>query len=57
MKEVWRSHYCPSRPASLGQNGAVCPSRIVSQHALSEVMQVFPTMKLKVFVDDITAFL
>ena len=30
---------------------------IVSQDALSEVVKLYPPMKLKVFVDDITAFL
>ena len=30
--------------------------RIVLQDALSEEMKVYPSLKLKVFVDDITAF-
>ena len=31
--------------------------RIVFQDALSEVMKVSPPLKLKVFVDEITAFM
>ena len=31
--------------------------RIVLQDALSEVMKVYPTLKLKVFVDELTAFM
>ena len=35
-----------------------CPLlRIVSQDAASEVMKVYPPLQLKVFVDDITAFM
>ena len=34
-----------------------CSLRVVLQDALSEVMKVYPPMKLQVFVDDITACL
>ena len=41
----------------LGSKRSCVLLRSVSQHALSEVMKVYPPSKLKVFVDDITAFM
>ena len=41
----------------LGSTGSCLLLRMVLQDALSEVMEVYPSLKLKVFVDDITAFM
>ena len=46
-----RSRCRPSRPFSSGRN------RTVLQDALSEVMKVYPPLKLRVLVDDVTAFM
>ena len=56
-KDVWRSRSRPSRPVSLGQNGVACSCAIVLQDALSEVTKILPPLKLRVFVDDRTAFM
>ena len=50
-KDVWRNRSRPSRPFSLRQSGFACSC------ALCEVAKVFRPMKLRVFVDDITAFM
>ena len=40
----------------LGSNWSCLLLRMVLQDALSEVMKMYPPMKLKVFLDDIVAF-
>ena len=50
-KVVWRSRARPSRPSGRGPRG------VVLQDALSEVTKFYPPIKLRVFVDDITALL
>ena len=57
LKGVSRSRFRPSRPPSLSRNGGSCLLlRIVLQDARSKVMKVYPLLKLKVLVDDITSF-
>ena len=46
--------YRPSRPPVLGSTWCCLLLRIVPQDALSAVTSVFPPMKVKVFVDDLT---
>ena len=52
-----RSHSKPSQPSSLGQTQSCLLPRIVLQDAVSEAMKVCPPLRLRVFVDDITAFI
>ena len=56
-KDVRQSHCEPSRPFYQDASGVVLPWRIVLQDALSEVTKIYPPLKLRVFVDDITALL
>ena len=56
LQDVWRSRSRRSRLSSLGRSGAVF-SFIVLQDALNEVLKVCPPMKLKFFVDEITALM
>ena len=55
LKGVSRSRSRPSRASSLRQWSRLLLWNVL-QHALSEVMKVFPSLELKVFVDDTTAF-
>ena len=52
-KDVRRSRSRPSRPS--GAKWSCLLLRIVLQDALSEVIRIYPPLKLRVFVDDITA--
>ena len=56
-KDVWRSRCRPSRPSCQDQNGVVDFLRILLQDALSEVTKFYPPLKLRVFLNDITAML
>ena len=55
LKGVSRSRSRPSGASSLRQWSRLLLWNVL-QHALSEVMKVFPSLELKVFVDDTTAF-
>ena len=56
-KDVRRNRSRPSRPPCQGPSGVVCFFVMDCQNALSEVTQMYSSLKLKVFVDDITALL
>ena len=55
-KYAWRSRSRLSRPSCQGQKWSCLLLRFVLQDALSKVTQIYPLLKLMVFVDDITAF-
>ena len=57
LKGVWWSRSRPSRLSCLGQSGVGLLLRVVLQDAMSEVTKFYPPLKLRVFVDDITALL
>ena len=57
LNDAWRRRSRPSRPSSVGQKWSYLFLRIELQGALTEAMKLYPLMKLKVFVDDITAFM
>ena len=54
-KGMQRSRSSPSRPSCQGSKWSCLLLRIVLQDALSEVTKIYPPLKLRVFVDDITA--
>ena len=55
LKGVSRSRSTPSGASSLRRWSRLLLWNVL-QHALSEVMKVFPSLELQVFVDDTTAF-
>ena len=54
-KDAWRSRFRPFRPSCQDPSGSCLLLRIVLQDASSEVTQIYPPVKLRVFEDDITA--
>ena len=54
-KDAWRSRFRPFRPFLPVSKWSCLLPRIVLQAALGEVTQIYPPLKLRVFVDDITA--
>ena len=56
-KDVWRSRSRPSRLSCQGPKWSCLLLRTALQDALSEVTKIYPSLKLRVSVDDITALL
>ena len=56
LKGAWRSRSRPPRPSSVRRSGAACFQAMCFKIPPSEMMKVYPPVKLKVFLDDITAF-
>ena len=54
-KDVRRFRSRPLRLFCQGPSGVACFYALFLQDALSEVTNIFPSLKLRVFVDDITA--
>ena len=55
MKDVRQSRCEPSRPFCEDPSGVACYSALFLQDALSEVLKIYLPLKLRVFVDGITA--